>query len=239
MNIPALLLFCFTAFFPVAQAQDSIEAARDEGSPVFFTVKPHSAPSVGSDYITYFTDKIKSQKPSPPPQSSENLTITNTGITKFELIQNNAIVLHKNIPYANAVPKDAEEFGRVTGWKMPPNTFSYQLKAVQWAGLTEIASVDFTIAFITGGSLRRSGKYLTGVTVQANKVFAALGYTLNMECEIPENKVINLSTPASPLAGMDIVISWKLGGAASAEGKSIFRIDAGGALTETPLAKNK
>lgn len=133
-------------------------------------------------------------------------TIINIGQKIWQIIVANKPVVDIKTSFAAAVPKGITSADQLSGWKPPEGTV-YALKAKNVYG-TEVINLRYMVLRTAGGAYDGKGKYLTAVTVQPLNVDVLWGYRFTLSASAPSTT--NAGTATDPVAGMMLVLDWKI-----------------------------
>ena len=130
-------------------------------------------------------------------------TIVNVALTVWDIIKENAPVINYATDYANAIPKDAGwlDLENFTDTKYGP--FGWVMKDVLNLTLVEF---KFYFSYACQGSYEGHGKFLDNVTPSIEHIYAANGWTVNVNTTIPERPT-NYGTRVDPIAGLQVLVT--------------------------------
>jgi hypothetical protein len=183
---------------------EEMEAARK--SPQAFEIDPSR---VRLKYIGPARIEQVRCEPAPSAAALPDLgTIINIGKEIWKIIEANRPVVDIRQSYATALPAGTTDWHQLSGWN-PPVGDIYELEAGNLWGWTVI-KVRFQVLRTWGGNYNGVGRYLTAVTTEPLLVDVFWGYRFSMDAEVPKESVINVGTPAAPMAGLTHTLKWRI-----------------------------
>lgn len=139
------------------------------------------------DYIDVIVDKI-----------------INIGKKIWAIVDAGRPVVNIKVDTANALPAGVRCWDELEGWKAPQSHL-YQVDYQNGFGAT-VVSYGFRVSFISGGSYKGKGQYITLANVTPAGVEVAWGFRLDAVATVP--MVFNQGTNVDPVAGMQLVMNW-------------------------------
>jgi hypothetical protein len=133
--------------------------------------------------------------------------IINYGAKLWKLVEANKPVVNFNGVNANALPSNVDgNWLALENWQAPKGSiYSVTYKNLYGA---EVVRFDYRILFTSGGNLAGNGQYLSNVSVNPQNLWVAWGY--NVEALAKVVNVINTSSKANPVAGMEVLVDWRV-----------------------------
>lgn len=132
--------------------------------------------------------------------------IINIGKKIWKIIEAGKPVMNIQTDVATALPKGATCWQDLERWQAPVSKV-YRTVAKNKLGGT-VANFQFRILYIYGGSVKGIGKYIGYASMIPVNASVSWGYKLNAQGSVPA--VFNLGTKENPLAGMQLVMSYRL-----------------------------
>lgn len=123
----------------------------------------------------------------------------------WQIIQDNKPQWNNSTVTVSAIPRKVECWNNLTGWRRDQK--SYQVVAKNLLGM-EVIRFKYTVVYYYGGSYEDRGQYLANVTVLPTDVRVSWGYSLDSDVKVPV--IQNLGSTASPIAGMEMRVNWKI-----------------------------
>ncbi len=194
--------------------------------------------STNSEYLTLDKSTIRTKRMDEAPRTSMAALTTvrsagqiiNTALKLWKIIEDNRPVVNVNTQYATALPKGPKHWTDMGGWKSPKGAV-YELTAKNLAGI-EVVHVRYQVLRTYGGRYRGKGQYLTAVTVQPT-VKVDWGYHFDMDASIPDPGIVNVGTPADPVAGMTVELAWRVSTCLmDSRGKGLYFVRGDGTFTD-------
>jgi hypothetical protein len=132
--------------------------------------------------------------------------IINIGKKIWAIVDAGRPVVNIKVDTANALPAGVKCWDELEGWQAP---ISKLYKASYKNGFNStVVSYAFRVGFISGGSYKGQGKYITLASVQPADVHVSWGFRLDAQATVP--MVFNQGTKADPLAGMQLAMNWQV-----------------------------
>jgi hypothetical protein len=157
--------------------------------------------------------------------------IVNIAQKIWNIIEANRPVVDIKTEYAVAVPSGTIHWTQLAGWQ-PPKGMVYGLTAKNIYGIKTV-DIRYQLMRNYGGSYNGKGKYLTGVTIEPLDVNVLSGYKVQLSVEIPDSGIVNVGTTEDPVAGMSVVLKWRIETVLKvSEGRAIYYLQGDGLLTE-------
>ncbi len=132
--------------------------------------------------------------------------IINIGKKIWAIVEAGRPVVNVKVDTANALPSGVKCWDELEGWQAPTSKL-YQVAYQNGFGSTVI-SYDFRVSFISGGSYKGQGQYITLASVQPANIYVSWGFKLDAVATVP--MVFNQGTHVAPLAGMQLAMNWKV-----------------------------
>ncbi len=149
-------------------------------------------------------------KPPVTPQGDPTVVILdqimNLGVRIWSIVEDGKPVVNTTAQTANALPKGLSCWADLQGWRVP-TTKLYQIAYTNGFGM-EVVKFVFRLTFTHGGNLSGMGQYITNATMMPAELNVGWGYTFNAQGAVPS--VFNAGSVEAPLAGMQMVITWKV-----------------------------
>jgi hypothetical protein len=152
-------------------------------------VVPGQAPSNPLDMLDVIVDKI-----------------INIGKKIWAIVDAGRPVVNIKVDTANALPAGIACWDQLEGWKAPTSKL-YQVAYENGFGV-EVVTFNFRVSFISGGSYKGQGQYLTLASVQPALVDVSWGFRFDAVATVP--MVFNQGTKVNPVAGMQLAMNWKV-----------------------------
>jgi hypothetical protein len=133
--------------------------------------------------------------------------IINYGAKLWKLIEKNKPVSNFATVNANALPAKVDgDWLALENWQAPKG----RIYSVIYENLygAEVVRFDYRMLFSSGGSHNGVGQYLSNVSVNPQTLSVAWGY--NVEAVAKVVNVINTSSKANPVAGMEVLVDWRV-----------------------------
>ncbi|HVJ65218.1 MAG TPA: hypothetical protein VM901_08185 [Bdellovibrionota bacterium] len=134
--------------------------------------------------------------------------IINYGTKLWKLIEAGKPVSNFADAMANALPQSAENgnWMALENWQSPKGRiYTATYKNLYGA---EVVRFEYRILFTPGGSYEGKGLYLSNVNVQAQNLSVSWGYNVDAKAKVVN--VINTGSKASPVAGMEVLVDWRV-----------------------------
>jgi hypothetical protein len=132
--------------------------------------------------------------------------IINIGKKIWAIVDAGRPVVNIKVDTANALPAGVTCWDQLEGWKAPTSKL-YQVAYENGFGST-VVTYNFRVNFISGGTYKGQGQYITLASVQPALVDVAWGFRLDAVATVP--MVFNQGSKADPLAGMQLAMNWKI-----------------------------
>ncbi len=140
---------------------------------------------------------------------ADPLSIINTLLTLWQVIESNKPVVNINTKGASALPDIAKtDWTLVTGWK-PEHVVNYKVEWSNPYGM-KVISLDFEVRQTYGGSLKGKGQYIAVARVVPVAVNVDWGFDLNVNVNVPS--VTNRGTVDDPLAEIAMEVTYQAKG---------------------------
>jgi hypothetical protein len=107
---------------------------------------------------------------------------------------------------ANALPQGLTCWSDLAGWNVPESKV-YKVTYKNGFGV-DVVTFSYRVTYTAGGNLNGVGKYLTNATIQPADLHVGWGFNLNAQAEVPS--VFNTGTKEQPVAGMQMLMKWKV-----------------------------
>lgn len=132
--------------------------------------------------------------------------IVNLGNKAWALLEKGRPVVNVRAYTANALPAGLNCWTDLTGWKVPQS----KVYRVVYENLYGVDVVDFAyrVSFTAGGALNGQGKYITNASIIPADMGVAWGFKFDADAEVPS--VFNTGTKEAPVAGMQMLLKWKI-----------------------------
>ena len=127
------------------------------------------------------------------------------------------------------MPAGAQCWDDLEGWQFPTSK-AYRSTFKNVYGITV---VDFTyrVTYLYGGTADGVGKYIGYATVSPVNLDVLWGFTFNATATVPT--IYNMGSKAKPVAGMQVLVQWKVESAISSiEQSQAFALNGLGAFQE-------
>jgi hypothetical protein len=132
--------------------------------------------------------------------------IINIGKKIWAIVDAGRPVVNVKVDTANALPAGVKCWDELEGWQAPTSKL-YQVTYENGFGNPAI-TYAFRVSFISGGSYKGQGHFLTLATIQPAKIDVSWGFNFDAVATIP--MVFNQGSKADPLAGMQLAMNWKI-----------------------------
>ncbi len=132
--------------------------------------------------------------------------IINIGKKIWAIVDAGRPVVNLKVDVAHALPAGVRCWSDLEGWNAP-TTKLYEVSYENGFGST-VVDYAFRVSFISGGSYKGQGEYITMATIQPTRVQVAWGFRFDATATIP--MVFNQGTKSKPLAGMEMLMHWKV-----------------------------
>lgn len=133
--------------------------------------------------------------------------VINFGSKLWKLIEDNKPVVQATSVSANALPAGTEgNWLALENWQNPRGRI-YSVTYKNLYGM-EVVNFDYRLLFSPGGSYNGQGQYLSNVSVNPQNLSVAWGY--NVEADAKVVNVLNTGSKASPVAGIELLVGWKI-----------------------------
>jgi len=131
--------------------------------------------------------------------------IINIGKKIWAIVDAGRPVVNLKYDTAHALPAGIKCWTDLEGWSAP-QTKLYQAAYENGFGST-VVNYAFRVSFISGGSWKGQGDYITMATIQPTRVEVAWGFNFDAVATVPI--VFNQGTRSAPIAGMQLVMNWQ------------------------------
>ncbi len=133
--------------------------------------------------------------------------IINYGVKLWKLIEAGKPVVKFQGVNANALPSTAAgDWLALENWQSPKGRI-YSITYKNLYGM-EVVRFDYRLLFSAGGSFEGNGKYISNVSVNAQNLWVAWGYDVDASAKVVN--VINTASKANPVAGMEVLVDWRV-----------------------------
>lgn len=132
--------------------------------------------------------------------------IINIGKKIWAIVDAGRPVVNLRVDTAHALPAGIKCWTELEGWSVP-TTKLYQVAYENGFGAT-VVDYAFRVSFISGGSYKGQGEYLTMATIQPTRIHVSWGFKFDAVATIP--MVFNQGTKTQPVAGMQMLMNWKV-----------------------------
>jgi len=132
--------------------------------------------------------------------------IINIGKKIWAIVDAGRPVVNIKVDTANALPAGVRCWDELEGWNAPQSHL-YQVDYENGFG-SIVVSYGFRVSFISGGSYKGKGQYITLASVTPANVDVSWGFKLDAVATVP--MVFNQGSKQDPLAGMQLVMDWKV-----------------------------
>ena len=167
----------------------------------YFTISEASIEEISADE----PDSLLESESVEPEYISPDVII-NLGKTIWAIIEAGKPVLDVKTDFASALPEGVPNWQALTEWQTPKSK-SYRIKYKNGLGITAVR-IKYRLMFAYGGRYRGIGQYLTNVAIIPSKIKVIWGYKLNASIQVPQ--ILNVGTKESPLAGIQLLLHWKI-----------------------------
>ena len=148
----------------------------------------------------------------------------------WDIVQENKAVVDIKTQYAVAVPSGTVHWTQLSGWK-PPKGVIYGFSAKNLYG-AKVIDVKYQVLRNYGGSYKGKGQYLSAVTIEPLYVSVAFGYKLYISVDIPDSGILNVGSHEDPVAGMRVVLKWRIQSLNATEGHAVYFLQGDGSFLE-------
>lgn len=132
--------------------------------------------------------------------------IINMGKKVWAIVEAGKPVVNMTTNVASAVPQGLSRWDQLGGWEIPK---ARVYRAVYKNGYgASVVEFKYRVIYTYGGNVGGKGRYLTQVTVVPDTLNVAWGYTFNAEVTVPS--VVNMGNSTDPMAGMELMVHWKV-----------------------------
>ena len=156
---------------------------------------------------------------SPPNPANEVMDlidrVVNTLDQVWNLIAENRPTVELTSTAANALPQGLHCWQDLENWQIP-RTKLFHVDFRNRSGHTAV-SFDYSIVFVYGGSIDGRGQFIASAKVTPKNISVRIPYKLNVNVEVPT--VLNMGSRENPVAGMQMLINWKV--------STLFRVQMG------------
>jgi hypothetical protein len=154
--------------------------------------------------------------------------VINLAQKAWAFIEANKAVANVKTQTANALPSGLKCWNQLTNWHAPRSEV-YQVSYKNLFGI-EVVNLQFAVVYSWGGKYRGLGSYLTNATVQYRNLDVTWGWTVNADVAVP--MVTNMGTEASPVAGLQLDLHWKVEALSHSESTASFFVSGDGRPTQ-------
>ena len=133
--------------------------------------------------------------------------LVNVGKFLWKIIQEGKPTIDLKTDFASALPQGTLTWHNLHNWQAPQSR-SYGVSYKNGLG-SEIVRFNYRINYTYGGRYEGKGRYLTNVAVIPSEIKVWWGY--NLTAKVHVHQLINTGTKEDPIAGMQLVLSWKTG----------------------------
>lgn len=128
------------------------------------------------------------------------------GMKVWAIIASNRPVANVATQRISVLPSANIDWIQMENWKGPASR-TYTVKKKNGYGMTVVENT-YTIAYNYGGQVNGVGAFLANATVIPTSVNVIFGFTLDADAQV--GQPINISSQASPVAGVDIQVRYKV-----------------------------
>lgn len=143
-------------------------------------------------------------------QGSEGISISqilNFGSKLWKLVEKNKPVSNLTTVTANALPANTDgNWLSLENWSEPRGRI-YSVTYKNLYGI-EVVNFDYRLTFTPGGSYQGSGQYLSNVAVNPQNLSVSWSYNVDATAKVVN--VLNARSKANPLAGMEVLVDWRV-----------------------------
>ncbi|MFP5518763.1 MAG: hypothetical protein ACLGGX_02575 [Bdellovibrionia bacterium] len=132
--------------------------------------------------------------------------IINIGKKIWAIIDAGRPVVNVNLSMANALPRGLACWTDLEGWQMPQSKV-YRVSYENGFG-AEVVTFDYRVSFVAGGSHNGVGQYITNAQMMPATLDVSWGFNFDAQAEVPA--VFNMGSKSQPVAGMQMVMKWKV-----------------------------
>jgi len=133
-------------------------------------------------------------------------SIINIGKKLWAIVDAGRPVVNLKMDVGTALPQGARCWMDLQTWNVP-TSHRYQVSFVNGFN-SEIVKFDYRVISLAGGSIDGKGKYIGYAAFQPVNVEVAWGFEFNAEAAVPA--VFNMGSKAEPVAGLQIVMNYKV-----------------------------
>lgn len=123
----------------------------------------------------------------------------------MQLIRDNAPTAQFQGNTINIFPQGLQA-GDLENWR-PPTLKTFRVSAENLFG-SQIVTADYTIAFNSGGTFRKQGKFIANASIIPSQIKVNWGYHLNAQVKF--STPVNLGSFDDPVAATGIGLSWSI-----------------------------
>jgi hypothetical protein len=175
--------------FMSEKADNFTDGCKDSSNANVTPVNPVENPLDPIDAIDIIVDKI-----------------INIGKKIWAIVDAGRPVVNVKVDTANALPAGVRCWDELEGWQAPTSKL-YQMTYENGFG-SSVVAYNFRVSFISGGSYKGQGKYITLASVQPAKIEVAWGFRFDAVATVP--MVFNQGSKVDPLAGMQLAMNWQV-----------------------------
>lgn len=133
-------------------------------------------------------------------------SIINIGKKIWAIVDAGRPVVNLKMDVGTALPQGARCWMDLQTWSAP-TSHRYQVSFLNGFN-SEVVKFDYRVISLSGGSVDGKGQYIGYAAFQPVDVQVAWGFEFNAEAAVPA--VFNMGTKADPVAGMQIVMNYKV-----------------------------
>lgn len=199
----AVSLGLFTG--PVAQAQ-----VADEFLDSYFTIESYAttpiievqenSPIIEDDCRAAVVD------PSVVPGLEDLNEIIAVGEKLWKIFEAGRPVVSFKAPVVHALPFAVTCWHQLEKWQMPQSQLYETVYKNKFGA--KVVSFRYRISYAAGGQVGGIGAYLANVTVQPAELKVGWGFDFDAEVEV--GRALNTGTHANPVAGLQLLVRWKI-----------------------------
>lgn len=130
--------------------------------------------------------------------------IINIGKKIWAIVDAGRPVVNVKIDTANALPSGVKCWDELEGWSAPTSRL-YEVVYENGFG-SAVVTYAYRVSFISGGSFKGQGQYVTLATFQPANLEVSWGFKFDAVASVP--MVFNQGTKTNPVAGMQMVMDW-------------------------------
>lgn len=132
--------------------------------------------------------------------------LINIGKKVLKVVEAGKPQVRFNSQLATALPEGSKCWLQLENWQVP-EAKAYRIEYKNLYGMTV---VDFTyrITYLYGGGVEGLGKYIGYAKIEKQNLDVKWGWTFEANATVPT--IFNLGTRANPVAGMNMLLEWKV-----------------------------